>query len=254
MFTTLKLKPVVNPFYASRRRAAVPAVAAAPATSLEMVTIGNAKLYRANCFDVLPRMSGIGAAVTDPPYCIGFAYRSFDDAPRRYHDLMTRLVPALVRATGNGPCFVWQSPLKADQWHRYFPQGYRIIASCKAYPPRRGKPKCMAWDPIIFWSGRSRLRDELPQDWFVERLSEWDATSRNPVPAPKSLGQVRHVCESVRADSIIDPFMGSGTTGVAAILAGKRFVGIERDPVYFEYARKRIEMAWKEVTHGRVDT
>ena len=41
--------------------------------------------------------------------------------------------------------------------------------------------------------------------------------------------------------------MGSGTTGVAAILAGKRFVGIERDPVYFEYACDRITEAQRKL-------
>jgi site-specific DNA-methyltransferase (adenine-specific) len=45
--------------------------------------------------------------------------------------------------------------------------------------------------------------------------------------------------------------MGSGTTGVAAIMAGKRFIGIEQDEVYFDYACKRIERAWKSVSDTR---
>ncbi|HEY1683935.1 MAG TPA: DNA methyltransferase [Tepidisphaeraceae bacterium] len=48
----------------------------------------------------------------------------------------------------------------------------------------------------------------------------------------------------IQANSTLDPFLGSGTTGVAAVLAGKRFIGIERDPVYFRYACQRIEKAW----------
>jgi DNA modification methylase len=58
------------------------------------------------------------------------------------------------------------------------------------------------------------------------------------------LEQVRYICDSIRANSILDPFLGSGTTGVAAVLAGKRFVGIEQDPAYFKYACQRIERAW----------
>lgn len=123
-----------------------------------------ATLYRANYFDVLPQLSNVGAVVTDPPYGIGFTYRSYDDAPDKYDDLMNRLVPELVRVTNDGPCFVWQSPLKAERWHRYFPKGYRIIAACKLYPERNGKTPCLSWDPVIFWSGRSLLRDELPRD------------------------------------------------------------------------------------------
>ncbi|QOJ19163.1 MAG: site-specific DNA-methyltransferase [Phycisphaeraceae bacterium] len=163
---------------------------------------------------------------------------------------MARLVPELVRITGNGPCFVWQSPLTAERWHRYFPKGWRIVAACKVYP-ERGRPRCLSWDPVIFWSGRSLLKDELPRDWHVADLRPWtDSISDNPVPCPRPLEQVRYICNSISPDSILDPFMGSGTTGVAAVLAGKRFVGIERDPVYFDYACKRIEAARKERRHA----
>ena len=230
----------VNPYYAARlaRRFAGPTPRA-----VEKITIGNATLYRADCFDVLPTLPRVDAVVTDPPYGIGFAYRSYDDAPEKYGDLMGRLVPELVRATNDGPCFVWQSPLKADQWHRYFPKGYRIIAACKIYPQRSGKT-CLSWDPVIFWSGRSLLRDELPRDWHLADLTPWDGyRGGNPVPCPRPLEQVRYFCDSIPAETILDPFMGSGTTGVAAVLAGKRFIGVEQDPVYFEYACRRVEKA-----------
>jgi len=48
------------------------------------------------------------------------------------------------------------------------------------------------------------------------------------------------------AKTICDPFMGSGTTGVAALQLGRRFIGIELDPGYFDIACKRIEEAWKQ--------
>jgi DNA modification methylase len=242
----------INPFYAARiQRRAIVVSQTTGSNSVEKVVIGDATLYRANCFDVLPNLADVGAVVTDPPYCIGFTYRSYDDAPRRYDDLMTRLIPELVRITRNGPCFVWQSPLWADQWHRYFPRGWRIVAACKLYPKNVGKNPCLSWDPVIFWSGRSKLRDELPRDWHLADLQPYDGyRSDNPVPCPRPLQQVRYFCDSIPADSVLDPFMGSGTTGVAAIMAGKRFIGVEQDPVYFEYARQRIEKAWKERANG----
>ncbi len=242
----------INPFYATRRRAgALKALASPDAAPVEKRVVGTATLYRADCFDILPQLHGIGAVVTDPPYGIGFKYRSYDDAPEKYDDLMRRLVPHLVRITNDGPCFVWQSPLKAEVWHRYFPTGYRIIAACKLQSPEHARQVCLSWDPVIFWSGRSRLKEQLPRDWHVCDLRPWDGyTGENPVPCPRPLAQLRYFCDSIRSDSILDPFMGSGTTGVAAVLAGKWFVGIERDPVYFEYACKRIETAWKEQRHA----
>jgi len=231
----------VNPFYANR-------FTQHPSQSIDdtprTVVIGNATLHLGNCFGILPKLSDIGAVVTDPPYGIGFRYRSYNDAPEHYDSMMQQLIPHLCRITNNGPCFVWQSPLKADRWHIYFPRGYRIIAACKIYPHSASKNTCLSWDPIIFWSGNSLLRDELPRDWHVADLTGWDGyTGDNPVPCPRPLQQVRYFCDSIRADSILDPFMGSGTTGVAAVLAGKRFVGIEQDPVYFDYAVRRIAKA-----------
>jgi site-specific DNA-methyltransferase (adenine-specific) len=236
----------INPFYAARVRQSIATrYRADQKLPIEQVTIGNATLYRGDCFDILPQLHDIDAVISDPPYGIGFKYRSHDDAPDKYDAMMARLIPEFIRITGNGPCFVWQSPLKADQWHRYFPKGYRIIAACKVYPNRVGKSNCLSWDPVIFWSGKTRVHDELPRDWHLADLRPWDGyRGENPVPCPRPLAQVQYFCDSVQAKTILDPFLGSGTTGVAALLAGKRFVGIERDPVYFEYACKRIEVAW----------
>lgn len=238
----------INPFYArrfSRPRSESRSPTAIATATHEMVVIGNATLYRADCFKVMPHLTGIEAVVTDPPYGIGFKYRSYIDSPDEYDAFMRRLVPQLIDVTDNGSCYVWQSQLKADKWHRWFPQGFRIIAACKMYPEIRGqKHRCLAWDPVIFWSGRSLLRDELPRDWHMADLTPWDGyNGDNPVPCPRPLDQVRYFCDSSRAQTILDPFMGSGTTGVAALMAGKHFVGIEQDPEYFKYACQRIERA-----------
>lgn len=228
----------INPFLARRRahRADQTSPVAHPP---RCVTIGPATLYHADCFTVLPGLTPVDAVVTDPPYCIGFRYRSYDDAPAKYHDLMSRLIPELVRVTRNGPCFVWQSPTRMDQWHRYFPGRFRVLAACKKYPPARRRS--YAWDPIVYWG----VDRPLSVDWLLTDFRGWEGFDRNnPVPAPKSVTQVRQVCQLLDADAILDPFMGSGTTGVAAIQLGKRFIGIEQDPVYFEYCRRRIERAW----------
>jgi site-specific DNA-methyltransferase (adenine-specific) len=51
---------------------------------------------------------------------------------------------------------------------------------------------------------------------------------------------------SLRDQTILDPFMGSGTTGVAAVQMGRKFIGIERDERYFDIACKRIEDAQRQ--------
>lgn len=241
----------VNPFYAARSTVRASRTPLLP-TGITKRVIGDATLYRADCFDVLPMLEPVGAVITDPPYGIGFRYRTCDDSPRDYDGLMTRLVPELTRLARGGPCLVWQSLLTLPLWPRCFPKGFRVIAACKAYS-RYGSPACLSWDPVIFWSESNVIREHLPRNWHMQELGPayLDLNVRgNPVPCPKALPQIRYFCDQVRSDAILDPFMGSGTTGVATILAGKRFVGIERDPVYFEYACKRIEAAWKERSHA----
>jgi site-specific DNA-methyltransferase (adenine-specific)/modification methylase len=51
-----------------------------------------------------------------------------------------------------------------------------------------------------------------------------------------------------KADTILDPFMGSGTTGVAAVQMGRKFIGIEREPKYFDIACERIENAQRQTS------
>jgi len=182
------------------------------------------------------------------PLGSAFAIAVSTTAPERYDGMMRRLIPLLTHVTDGGPCFLWQSPLKADQWHKHFPKGWRIIAACKMYPQIGPYPKTRhyAWDPIIFFSGKTRLSDELACDWIVNDLRPYDGyRGENPVPCPRPLEQVVPICRSIRASSILDPFMGSGTTGVACVQAGKQFIGIEQDPVYFEYACRRIERAFR---------
>ena len=64
-------------------------------------------------------------------------------------------------------------------------------------------------------------------------------------PCPRSLDAVAHVVEQwVKPDAVvIDPFMGSGTTGVACVNLGRKFIGIEKEPEYFDIACQRIQSA-----------
>ena len=65
-------------------------------------------------------------------------------------------------------------------------------------------------------------------------------------PCPKTESVVVDVCRWLVADTIIDPVMGSATTGAACVRLGKSFVGIEKDPVYFDIACERIRRAYEQ--------
>jgi site-specific DNA-methyltransferase (adenine-specific) len=76
---------------------------------------------------------------------------------------------------------------------------------------------------------------------------------KNPHPAPFPLELPRKAIDALKlsAETICDPFMGSGTTGVAAMMAGRRFIGVEKDRVYFEMASHRIAEAASEPVEGK---
>ena len=87
-----------------------------------------------------------------------------------------------------------------------------------------------------------------PKDvWSVTRLHKEDP-ERADHPTQKPLGVMKWAIEHLppTAATILDPFMGSGTTGVAAVQMGRDFIGIEREPKYFDIACKRIEQAQRQ--------
>jgi site-specific DNA-methyltransferase (adenine-specific) len=90
--------------------------------------------------------------------------------------------------------------------------------------------------------------------FFATANDEWGDLWRFPVernqqhPTQKPLALMRHIVKvSARlGDAVLDPFAGSGTTGVACVNLGRSFIGIERDPKYFDIACRRIEEAQKQ--------
>jgi site-specific DNA-methyltransferase (adenine-specific) len=81
--------------------------------------------------------------------------------------------------------------------------------------------------------------------WDIPQAQR-DAGNDHPCPYPESI--IRPLIESSCPPSgaIMDPFMGSGTTGVAAVKLGRQFIGIEIEPKFFDISRRRIEQATKQ--------
>ena len=69
---------------------------------------------------------------------------------------------------------------------------------------------------------------------------------QHPTEKPVSLAAYFIALHSKEGDVVLDPFMGSGAFGEAAVLAGRKFTGIEIDPKYFAIAKQRIEQAQRE--------
>lgn len=214
------------------------------------VEIGDATLYLGDCMDILPTLDKVDAVITDPPYGI---------------DENSKKVASRQRKNGNSKALADQRDYGDFDWDKLPPteeliELIRTKAQFQAFfggnyftlPPT----SCwLVWDKL---NGDNDFADcELAwTNWpkAVRRLQwRWNGMIRQGNeeryhPTQKPIGVMKWVIELCpKAETILDPFMGSGTTGVAAIQMGRKFIGIEREPKYFDIACKRIEQASKQV-------
>lgn len=206
--------------------------------------IGDATLYLGDCLEILPTLEKVDAVVTDPPYGIGeaagknasrgklavakdFGNDSWDDEP-----IDAELIQ-LVRDAGKwavifGGNYYALPPAKCWLvWDKE--NGDSDFADCE-----------LAWTNLpkavrrirYMWNGMLRANGEARGDHPTQKPIGVMAWAINHVPAP---------CQT-----ILDPFMGSGTTGVAAANLQRTFIGIEREPKYFDIACTRIENAQRQ--------
>ena len=212
---------------------------------MKPVIIGDATLYLGDCMDVLPTLGRFDACITDPPYGIGENSAKVASRSR----------------THNG------KPLVTDygffDWDKAPPNPevidlIRTKGECLAFfggnyfylPPT----SCwLVWDKMN--SGDFADCELVWTNWpkAVRRLQwRWNGMIRQGNearyhPKQKPLEVMKWVIELCpKAETILDPFAGSGTTGVAAIQMGRKFTGIEREPKYFDIACKRIEQAYAQ--------
>lgn len=238
-----------------RRQAAEDAQVKEGAQVVNPVVIGNATLYLGDCLEILPTLPKVDAVITDPPYGIGFVYENARDRDRDYQGGYVRWMRGVVdacieRMSDGAPCFVWQSQKRLTDFKEMFPSGFRVLVSAKTmgqiFP---GCPMQYRWDPVVvFWSGKGRSFDNGAFDFVLsENSAEYgDGSSiEREHPCPRPLKAVLHVMKkwTLPGWSVLDPFMGSGTSGVASQQMGRRFIGIEKEPKYFDIACRRIEQA-----------
>jgi len=207
------------------------------------VQIGDATLYLGDCMDILPTLDKVDAVITDPPYGINenskkVASRGKLAAPKDYGDFDWDKAPP--------PDELIELIRTKAQFQAFFGGNYFTLPPTSCW---------LVWDKL---NGDNDFADcELAwTNWpkAVRRLQwRWNGMIRQGNeeryhPTQKPIGVMKWVIELCpKAETILDPFMGSGTTGVAAIQMGRKFIGIEREPKYFEIACKRIEQASKQI-------
>jgi DNA modification methylase len=201
---------------------------------VQKVVIGDATLYQADCAALLPTLGRFDACITDPPYGLaeklqggswGKVFEGGDKdwdaaAPVTLVDQALQLTDKAIIWGGNyfpmPPSRCWLVWIKRD--------AVRTMAGCE-----------MAWTNF---DANAKFFDWTIAATNAERVAH---------PTQKPLALMRWCIEQAENPAtIFDPFLGSGTTGVAAVQMGRKFTGIERDAGYFTIACKRIEQAYAQ--------
>jgi len=199
------------------------------------VVIGNAELWLGDCLDVLPTLPKVDAVITDPPYGIAATWKG---------------------GLGHGWGKAHEEGVLRNEWDAEAPSAdlFDLIRSCSKdqiiwggnyfnLPPSRcwfvwNKPErnFTLAEAELAWTNRDNV------------VRVYDGPRSDPGrehPTQKPLGLMEW-CVAKTKGLVLDPFMGSGTTGVACMNLGRSFIGIEREPKYFDIACRRIEDAQRQ--------
>ena len=204
------------------------------------VEIGPHVLYQGDCLEILPTLGEVDAVVTDPPY--GVLSQSGSAATRRSGGNLDRGVCAWdLSLSADAISAVLAAAPDAMIWggcHMRLPETFGYLVWDKACEGLNFGEVEYCWTTRRFAPRMFRLR-----------AAGMDGGKQHPTQKPVEL---MTWCLGFVPDAraILDPFMGSGTTGVACVREGRTFIGIELDPGYFDIACERIS---KEMAQPRLD-
>jgi len=218
--------------------------------SIETYTIGNATLYCGDCRDIIDSLT-FDAIVTDPPYGMAKIYS------KQWKEFGKRKTKRTHKNLQSGGTWATKDIYKDIDWDDEAPDvtflidrnvptmifGGNLLANL---PPSR---KWIVWDKGEQFYNRTFAEAELCYCNFDgnTRIFKCTRTREQKVhPTQKPVKLMRFCILELPKDTgsvICDPYMGSGTTGIAAIQIGKAFIGIEQRKDYFDTACRRIERA-----------
>jgi site-specific DNA-methyltransferase (adenine-specific) len=224
----------------------------------DFIKIGNATLYLGDCREILPELPKVDAVITDPPY-----------GDRETHaghlgNVILKNGEPARQALGFEGISESQMVEMAQQWVNIasrwvvFTSEWKFMTALDSagllvrfgiWRKPDGAPQFTGDRPGTGWEGIAICHRPGRKRWNgggKHAFYNWPkGSNKSGHPTGKPIGLFSEFVQEYTdtGETILDPFMGSGTTGVAAIQMGRKFIGIEREPKYFDIACKRIEQA-----------
>lgn len=215
-------------------------------------------IHLGECLPILRGMDArsVDAVVTDPPFGIGFDYSGNKDVannPTAYWEWFEPIFREMVRVVRPGGFIsVWQTQLYFKHLWAWYGNDIHIYIAAKNFVQLRKTPINYAYDPVVmFYTPGIPLRPAKPprsRDFHVANTAaivSKPGRVERAHPCPRPLDTVTEIVENftLAGGIVLDPFAGSGTTLLAAKNTGRQYIGIEKDPVYFDLIKKRLEIA-----------
>ena len=200
---------------------------------MDIVTIGDATLMHGDCLEILPTLDKVDAVVTDPPYGLGERWSGgtwganpmYADAKQWDVAVSQQTINSLIDKAAAS--IIWG-------WNYYAMPPSRCWLSWR----KSSQMETMA-DFELAWTSLDRPAKEILENRNPD--GKRDHPTQKPIRVMEwTLGFVEN------AECILDPFMGSGTTGVACANLGRKFIGIEIERKYFDIACERIDAAYAQ--------
>jgi site-specific DNA-methyltransferase (adenine-specific) len=222
-------------------------------------------LYLGDCIDVLSELNNVDHAITDPPYDAeahtqqrrakrGHAMKNESlDFNAMDKNIRITASQAIARVTKGWALAFCQAEAVSDWRDAFEAAGAKYKRSMiwvkpDGMPQYSGDRPGMGYESIVAawcgpggssWNGGGR------HGVFIHNKGEQER-SGHQTQKPQRLMRDLVQLFTQPGDTILDPFLGSGSTGVAAVRYGRNFIGIEREPKYFDMARRRISEALKQ--------
>jgi len=214
---------------------------------MRIETIGDATLYLGDCLEILPTLGKVDAVITDPPYGI---FKKTDDSGKmfgketiytvdksaaQWDERPSKEVLDLVISAGDKYA-IWGGNYLADH-----------LGACKGpliWNKLTGNNSYA--DGECAWSNMAGTMRIFTHQW-CGAFKDSERGDRAVHPTQKPVALIEWVIKLAKMPTtVLDPFMGSGTTGVACANLGRKFIGIEIEPKYFEIACERIDNAYRQ--------
>lgn len=235
-------------------------------SSLVEVVIGDCRLIHGNCLEVMSSLQPVSHVISDPPYEAS-THKNIGGIKRNDGGKVTEKLNfasvddirsdtiAAIEPICEGWCLLFCTTEGVARWADVInPSRLKYKRACAwikpdAMPQMNGQGPANGLECFVAaWGGKGHARWNAggKRGVYTHLTNQRDRDGRHPTEKPQPL--MRELLQDFTnpGETILDPFMGSGTTGVACAQMGRRFIGIELDRKYFDIACERITKTYAQ--------